>query len=53
MTHHVHRPHSTPLRTGLTPELNALGTLLVVATLGVILAVGVSQMRRILAGPTP
>ncbi|MGD8195290.1 ABC transporter permease [Herbiconiux sp. P18] len=46
------RIYST-LRTGLTPELNALGTLLVVATLGVILVVGVSQMRRILAGPTP
>ena len=39
------------LRSGLTPELNALGTLLVLATLGVILVVGVSQMRRILAGP--
>lgn len=44
------RIYST-LRTGLTPELNALGTLLVVATLGVILLVGVAQMRRILAGP--
>lgn len=43
------RIYST-LRTGLTPELNALGTLLVVATLGVILVVGVAQMRRILAG---
>ena len=46
------RIYST-LRTGLTPELNALGTLLVVATLGVILLVGVAQMRRILAGPRP
>ncbi len=46
------RIYST-LRTGLTPELNALGTLLVVATLGIILVVGVSQMRRILAGPRP
>lgn len=44
------RIYST-LRTGLTPELNALGTLLVLATLGIILVVGVSQMRRILAGP--
>lgn len=44
------RIYST-LRTGLTPELNALGTLLVVATLGVILLVGISQMRRILAAP--
>ncbi|MCM3500939.1 ABC transporter permease [Microbacterium sp. P26] len=44
------RIYST-LRTGLTPELNALGTLLVLATLGLILVVGVSQMRRILAGP--
>lgn len=41
------------LKTGLTPELNALGTILVVLTLGVILIVGVSQMRRILAGPRP
>lgn len=46
------RIYST-LRTGLTPELNALGTLLVIATLGVILLVGVAQMRRILAGPRP
>jgi ABC-type spermidine/putrescine transport system permease subunit II len=46
------RIYST-LRTGLTPELNALGTLLVLATLGVILLVGVAQMRRILAGPRP
>ena len=46
------RIYST-LRTGLTPELNALGTLLVVATLGIILLVGVAQMRRILAGPRP
>ncbi|TAJ48471.1 MAG: ABC transporter permease [Herbiconiux sp.] len=46
------RIYST-LRTGLTPELNALGTILVVATLGIILVVGVAQMRRILAGPRP
>lgn len=44
------RIYST-LRTGLTPELNALGALLVGLTLAVILVVGVSQMRRILAGP--
>ncbi|MEV6347459.1 ABC transporter permease [Actinoplanes sp. NPDC051851] len=37
------------LRTGLTPELNALGTLLVLFTLAVIVLVGVRQMRRILA----
>lgn len=37
------------LRTGLTPELNALGTLLVLFTLVVIVLVGVRQMRRILA----
>ncbi|TPW77921.1 ABC transporter permease [Schumannella soli] len=38
------------LKTGLTPELNALGTLLVVLTLAIILIVGVGQLRRILAG---
>jgi ABC-type spermidine/putrescine transport system permease subunit II len=43
------RIYST-LKTGLTPELNALGTLLVVFTLLVILVVGVGQLRRILAG---
>ncbi|MCU1403924.1 MAG: transporter permease [Glaciihabitans sp.] len=43
------RIYST-LRTGLTPELNALGTLLVLFTLAIILVVGVGQMRRILAG---
>jgi len=37
------------LKTGLTPELNALGTLLVLFTLVVIMLVGVRQMRRILA----
>ncbi|MFT4082933.1 MAG: ABC transporter permease [Nocardioides sp.] len=37
------------LRTGLTPEMNALGTLLVLFTLLVIALVGVQQMRRILA----
>jgi ABC-type spermidine/putrescine transport system permease subunit II len=47
------RIYST-LKTGLTPELNALGTLLVVFTLLVILVVGVGQLRRILAGtPAP
>lgn len=44
------RIYST-LRTGLTPELNALGALLVALTLAVIFVVGLSQMRRILAGP--
>ncbi|MBT0768039.1 ABC transporter permease [Kineosporia sp. J2-2] len=42
------RIYST-LKTGLTPELNALGTLLVLFTLLVIALVGVQQMRRILA----
>lgn len=37
------------LKTGLTPELNALGTVMVLFTLVVILLVGVRQMRRILA----
>lgn len=41
------------VRTGLTPELNALGSLMVVLTLVVILVVGVGQMRRILAGSVP
>jgi len=41
------------LRTGLTPELNALGTLLVASTLVIIALVGVGQLRRILAGPRP
>lgn len=38
------------LKSGLTPELNALGTLLVLLTLAIILVVGVGQLRRILAG---
>lgn len=37
------------LKTGLTPELNALGTLLVLFTLLVILVAGAGQLRRILA----
>lgn len=41
------------VRTGLTPELNALGSLMVVLTLVVILVVGVGQMRTILAGSAP
>lgn len=38
------------VRTGLSPELNALGTLMVVATVVLILIIGVGQLRRILAG---
>ncbi|GAA5033896.1 ABC transporter permease [Microbacterium fluvii] len=38
------------LKTGITPEINALGTLLIVATVALIFIVGVAQMRRILAG---
>lgn len=37
------------LRTGLTPSVNALGTLLILLTLAIVLTVGVRQMRRILA----
>ena len=40
------------LKTGLTPELNALGTLLIVLTFVIVLTVGVQQMRRILASPS-
>lgn len=38
------------LKTGITPEINALGTLLLTATIVIILLVGVGQMRRILVG---
>ncbi|WP_223692674.1 ABC transporter permease [Leifsonia poae] len=40
------------LKTGLTPELNALGTLLIVLTFVIVLSVGIQQMRRILASPS-
>jgi spermidine/putrescine transport system permease protein len=36
------------LKTGLTPEINALGTLLIALTVLVVLSVGVRQMRLIL-----
>ncbi len=36
------------LKTGLTPEINALGALLIAFTLLIILSVGVGQMRRIM-----
>ncbi|RGE19398.1 ABC transporter permease [Leucobacter sp. wl10] len=36
------------LKTGLTPSINALGALLILLTLVLVLAVGVTQMRRIL-----
>jgi len=36
------------LKSGLTPEINALGTLLVLFTLGIVAAVGARQMRQIL-----
>ncbi len=36
------------LKTGLTPSINALGALLILLTLAIVLAVGVTQMRRIL-----
>ncbi|MEU0987785.1 ABC transporter permease [Streptomyces sp. NPDC005953] len=38
------------LKGGLTPEINALGTLLVLFTLLIILGVGMRQMRRVLIG---
>jgi ABC-type spermidine/putrescine transport system, permease component II len=38
------------LKTGITPEINALGTILIVGTIVIIFAVGIAQMRRILAG---
>jgi ABC-type spermidine/putrescine transport system permease subunit II len=41
------------LKTGVTPEINALGALLILLTIGIVSAVGLRQMRRILAGSTP
>lgn len=38
------------LKTGITPEINALGTLLVIATILLVAVVGIRQMRRILVG---
>lgn len=38
------------LKTGITPEINALGAMLVVGTVLLIFAVGLHQMRRILVG---
>jgi spermidine/putrescine transport system permease protein len=38
------------LKTGLTPEINALGSLLILSTFAIVLLVGVRQMRTILAG---
>lgn len=38
------------LKTGITPEINALGTILIVATIAIIFAVGIAQMRKILVG---
>ncbi|WP_405796588.1 ABC transporter permease [Streptomyces sp. NBC_01506] len=38
------------LKGGLTPEINALGTLLVLFTLLIILGVGLRQMRQVLVG---
>ncbi|MFF2846227.1 ABC transporter permease [Streptomyces sp. NPDC058001] len=38
------------LKTGLTPEINALGTLLVLFTFVIILGAGLRQMRRVLIG---
>ncbi|WP_229758693.1 ABC transporter permease [Peterkaempfera bronchialis] len=38
------------LKGGLTPEINALGTLLILFTFLIILGVGLRQMRQILAG---
>lgn len=38
------------LKTGLTPEINALGALLILFTLLIVFAVGLQQMRRILVG---
>lgn len=35
------------LKTGLTPSINALGALLILLTLAIVLAVGVTQLRRI------
>jgi ABC-type spermidine/putrescine transport system permease subunit II len=36
------------LKTGLTPEINALGSLLILSTFAIVLLVGVRQMRSIL-----
>lgn len=41
------------LKTGITPEINALGALLIVGTILLILVVGLAQMRRILVGSDP
>ncbi|MFE2943478.1 ABC transporter permease [Streptomyces sp. NPDC059255] len=41
------------LKVGLTPEINALGTLLVLFTFLIILGVGLRQMRRVLLGGDP
>lgn len=38
------------LKTGITPEINALGALLILLTIVIIFAVGLGQMRRILVG---
>ena len=38
------------LKTGITPEINALGALLILLTILIIFAVGLQQMRRILVG---
>ncbi len=38
------------LKTGITPEINALGAMLILATIVLIFAVGLGQMRRILVG---
>ncbi|HEY8588734.1 MAG TPA: ABC transporter permease [Naasia sp.] len=40
------------LKTGITPEINALGALLILLTVAIVAAVGLRQMRRILAGTT-
>ena len=36
------------IKTGITPEINALGTILIAATVAMIFAVGIAQMRRLL-----
>jgi ABC-type spermidine/putrescine transport system permease subunit II len=41
------------LKGGLTPEINALGTLLVLFTFLIIVGVGVRQMRQVLIGKRP
>lgn len=41
------------VRTGLTPEVNALGSLLVLLTLAIVFAVGIGQMRAVLVGRDP